>query len=86
MFIATDLLLSGALLARHLVFIVSGEAAAFSMGQYVGNHTKPNRKTLLILAAERASLKSGIHLVTCSATAFPLTLQKHQAPSTAWEI
>lgn len=48
MFIATDLLLSGALLARLLIFIVSGEAAAFSMDQYVGNHTTPNRRTLLI--------------------------------------
>lgn len=82
MFIAADLSLSGALLARNLIFIVSGEAAAFSMDQYVGNHTTPN----IILAAERASLNYGIHLVTCSATVFPLTLQKHQAPSTAWEI
>lgn len=27
---------------------------------------------LLIIAAEQASLRSGIHLVTCNATVFPL--------------
>lgn len=77
-FITANLLFSGALLARHLIFRVSGEAAAFSMDQYVGNHNKPNRRIILILAAERASLKSGIHLVTCSAIVFPLALQEHQ--------
>lgn len=56
MFIAISLSYSGTLLARHLIFIVSWEAADVSMGQHIGNHTKSYRRNLLVFSAERASL------------------------------
>lgn len=55
-FIAINLSYSGTLLARHLIFIASWEAADFSMGQHTGNHTKPYRRKLLIFSAEWASV------------------------------